>query len=151
MAHFELGIAKGGPKLHESVPDAPFAPHRDRQGLTSYSHVPVSMFAFMLSRRLRQPVLDRTGLSGRFDASLQWTPDGTPDPAPLPDLFSAMQQQLGPKLESSKALIEAIMVDHAEKTPVENRCRRAERPAGALGTAQIGLQVTYNHMFIEIQ
>jgi uncharacterized protein (TIGR03435 family) len=77
---------------------------------------------------LDRPVVDQTGLSGRFDFTLMWTPDETqfggrggqapPPPdggtAP-PDLFNAMQEQLGLKMESTKAPVDVLVIDHVEK------------------------------------
>ena len=81
---------------------------------------------------LDRPVVDQTGLSGRFDFELKWTPDEfqfgglrikvpppTENPDAPPDLFTAFQQQLGLKLEATKASVEILVVDHVEK-PSEN-------------------------------
>ena len=71
-----------------------------------------------------RPVVDKTGISGRYDFELEWTPDetqfggnvptGNPE-APKPDLFSAMQQQLGLRLEATRGPIEALVIDWAER------------------------------------
>ncbi len=67
-------------------------------------------------------VIDRTGLAGAFDVDLEWTPD-TPGAAPSPDagpsIFTAIQEQLGLKLEPSTAPLEVIVIDSAER-PAEN-------------------------------
>jgi uncharacterized protein (TIGR03435 family) len=71
-------------------------------------------------------VLERTGLSGLFDVDLEWTPDQLPrqppdDPEPLridpngPSLFTALQEQLGLKLESTRGPVEVLVIDRAEK------------------------------------
>jgi uncharacterized protein (TIGR03435 family) len=86
----------------------------------------------MQSAVLDRPVVDHTGLPGRFDFTLTWTPDETqfgglgmhvPPPADNasapPDLFTAMQEQLGLKLESTKAPVDVLVIDHVEK-PSEN-------------------------------
>lgn len=86
----------------------------------------------MQSAVLDKPVIDQTGLAGRYDFTLKWTPDefqfgglGARPPAPAdsadapPDLFTAMQQQLGLKLESTKAPTEVLVIDRIEK-PSEN-------------------------------
>jgi uncharacterized protein (TIGR03435 family) len=62
--------------------------------------------------------VDRTGLVGAFDIDLKWTPkdsNGTD-----PSLFTAIQEQLGLRLVPGTAAVEALMVDHAERTPAEN-------------------------------
>jgi len=90
----------------------------------------------MLSRMLGRTVLDKTGLTGKFDISMHWTPDqsqamqvppgGPPPGMPQPQfdpngpsIFSALQEQLGLKLESQKGPVDIIVIDHVEK-PSEN-------------------------------
>lgn len=73
---------------------------------------------------LDQPVIDRTGISGRFDITLDWAPNEVTNPAPdddssFPDLFTALRNQLGLKLESTKGLVDVLVIDHVEK-PSEN-------------------------------
>jgi uncharacterized protein (TIGR03435 family) len=80
---------------------------------------------------LDRPVVDRTGLSGRYDFTLQWTPDESqfagmgvrvPPPSPdaqLPTLFTAMQEQLGLRLDSTRAPVEVFVIDRVER-PSEN-------------------------------
>jgi len=81
---------------------------------------------------LDRPVVDQTGLPGRFDFTLTWTPDEsqfgglgvkvpppTDDASAPPGLFTAIQEQLGLKLESTKAPVEVLVVDRAER-PSEN-------------------------------
>jgi uncharacterized protein (TIGR03435 family) len=62
---------------------------------------------------LGRPVLDKTGLEGVFDFTLDWTPDAPPS------IFTALEDQLGLKLEPQKAPIEMLIVDHVEKIPTE--------------------------------
>jgi uncharacterized protein (TIGR03435 family) len=94
----------------------------------------VSEIAARLSQQLRHPVIDKTGLKGKYDFVLEYTPDlsGLPPPpdasAPLvpptsnvgPNLPSALEKQLGLKLTRAKVKLDVIVVDHAEKTPTEN-------------------------------
>ena len=82
-----------------------------------------------LSAMAGRTVIDRTGLTGTFDLDLTWTPDQLPPgPAPPgappidpngPSLFTAMQEQLGLKLQSGKAPVPVLIIDRAEK-PSEN-------------------------------
>ena len=90
---------------------------------------PMADFAGLLrSAVLDRPVVDQTGLTGRFDFELKWTPDesqfaglGVHVPAPVdnpdapPDLFTAIQEQLGLRLESTKAPVDVLVIDRAEK------------------------------------
>ena len=69
--------------------------------------------------RLDRPVVDQTGLSGRFDFSMQWTPESnTPDPQG-PTFLEALRDQLGLKLTSTRGPIQTLIVDHVE-IPSEN-------------------------------
>jgi uncharacterized protein (TIGR03435 family) len=95
------------------------------------SSVQMDYLATSLSRLLRTKVIDRTGLTGKYDITLDWTPDeriafslpaNTAKAAAesgLPDPFGALQQQLGLKLASHKESVEVLVIDHAEK-PSEN-------------------------------
>jgi len=87
----------------------------------------LSAVATLLSRFMRQPVLDMTGLKGRYAIKLEWTPDLV-DPlketeapgATAPTIFTAVQQQLGLKLEARKGMLDVIVIDSAERVPVSN-------------------------------
>jgi uncharacterized protein (TIGR03435 family) len=80
-----------------------------------------------LVRELSRPVLDKTGLTGTYDFTLEWMADTASTPSPdaanavtLPgipgaSLFTALQQQLGLKLEPGKSPIEVLVIDHVEK------------------------------------
>jgi uncharacterized protein (TIGR03435 family) len=76
-------------------------------------------FASMLSRILKRPVVDRTGLEGRFDIKLRYTlpgsAEGAGDPAEsAPEIFTAVQEQLGLKLEATRGPVEVLVIDSAE-------------------------------------
>jgi bla regulator protein BlaR1 len=94
--------------------------------------VPIAQLVDNLSARTRRMVLDKTNLLGKYDINLQWFPDPSefgPRPAYLPPtyqpdpnsppLLTAIQQQLGLKLESQTAPVDLLVIDHAEK-PSEN-------------------------------
>ena len=92
--------------------------HIDSKGV----YMPV--LATVLSRFLRQAVLDMTGLAGRYAVKLDWTPDPVdPEKAPSvsgPTIYTALQEQLGLKLEARKGPLEVIVIDHAERVPISN-------------------------------
>ena len=126
---YVLEIAKGGTKMKESKPDDP-GPKGNfltgRSGLESHGSSIESLthqLAFLLGRT----VLDKTGLTGAYDYSLAWVPDDSqpeagnaPSPdASGPSLFTALQEQLGLKLESQKGPVDVIVIDHIER-PSEN-------------------------------
>ncbi len=91
-----------------------FAKGRTSGSLELYG-VPMSTLALLLSERSGRPVVDRTGLSGRYDVSLDWGKGGDEGPS----IFSVVQEQLGLKLEPSKGPVEVLVVDHVER-PSEN-------------------------------
>ena len=79
----------------------------------------------MLSGQLNAPVVDSTGLTEKYDFTISWVPQppggAPPDKEEFgPDLFSALQEQLGLKLVAKKGPVEMLVIDHAEKVPLEN-------------------------------
>jgi len=79
-------------------------------------------FATGLSRGLvARPVVDQTGLSGRYDFVLKWTQDGVaaPDPSAPPDLFAAMPEEVGLKLKATRAKLPVLCIEAATQ-PSEN-------------------------------
>ncbi len=90
-------------------------------------HASMADLAGILSNQLERPVTDATGLKGRYEFNLSWMAAVPASPAPSalvsdtgPDLFAAVQQQLGLKLEASKAPVEVLVIDHFDRDPVEN-------------------------------
>ena len=101
-----------------------------RAGSLTGDSVPLAMFVNFLSGQVGRPVVNKTGFTGRYAIELRWTPDTAPaspgagDPQPQPDLpgaslFTAIQEQLGLRLESTKGPVEVLVIDHVEK-PSEN-------------------------------
>lgn len=87
-------------------------------GLLRGEAAPVALLAQTLSRQMGAVVLDRTGLAGKFDFELRWSPDapdGSAATADGPTVFTAVQEQLGLKLESAKGPVEVLVVDHIER------------------------------------
>jgi uncharacterized protein (TIGR03435 family) len=87
----------------------------------------VGVLTKILARRLERPIIDKTGLTDLYDFTLQFDPRpatrGTPvadREVPAPDIFIAIQQQLGLKLVGAKAPLDVVVVDHAEKIPSAN-------------------------------
>ncbi len=126
MPVYALVVAKNGPKLEESKsPD--HAGLRFGGGQISFQDAPMEMVVAMLTRLTDRDVVDRTGLKGSYDFTLQWTPDRSqfggfrpgggnaapPEPSG-PSIFTAIQEQLGLKLEGTKAPVTVYTIDHAE-------------------------------------
>ena len=118
LDHLELSVAAAGAKLTESKGDSPAFPPTYGRGRLVYSRVTMHTLAVLLARQLKQMVIDKTALPGFFDVNLEWTPDDAGVAGV--DIFSALRRQLGLNLEMKKTPVEVWVVDHAEKTPVEN-------------------------------
>ena len=102
---------------------------RDGQVSVTAKATPITDLATMISRQLRRPVLDQTGLTGKYDWTLQWTSGaglggGPLAPAPEsgdapnssgPSIFTALQEQLGLRLESAKGPVDTIVIEYIEK------------------------------------
>lgn len=84
----------------------------------------MSEFANRLSGptfKLGVPVVNSTGLSGTFDFTLAWTSDNLrSENSNDPSIFTAVQEQLGLKLEQSRSQVDVWVVDHVERIPVQN-------------------------------
>ena len=125
MQAYSLVIAKGGLKMKPAVEGAgAAAPGATMRGGSKSMHfmVPRATMAGIcasLSRQLSEPVIDRTGLTGAYNFDLEFAREGAIDTT-APGLFTAIQEQLGLKLESKKQPVDIVIVDHAEKTPTEN-------------------------------
>jgi uncharacterized protein (TIGR03435 family) len=117
MPVMALVIAKGGPRLQPS-PGTGGPEVRGGMGHLVARKVTMGMIAAQLAGRvLGRTVLDRTGIAGEFDINLEWTPDESTDLGP--SIFTAVQEQLGLKLETQKGVVDILVIDHVEK-PSEN-------------------------------
>jgi uncharacterized protein (TIGR03435 family) len=123
---YALVVAKGGAKLQpgqtgktaKTAKDGPATAFIMQDGLVGPS-LSMQTFAGMLSSPLKQPVVDRTGITGNYDIRLRFAPEGSTDSS-LPSIFTAVQEQLGLKLEQQKVPIEILVIDHVEKVPTAN-------------------------------
>jgi uncharacterized protein (TIGR03435 family) len=141
---YVLVIAKNGPKLREAKPGT-YNGIKGRDGIAHGGSMHVTrgqlecqaasldLLAFQLSQQLGRNVVDHTGLKGNYDFIVKWTPDPNegamfkepqggrpyPDNAPPessgPSIFTAIQEQLGLKLESTKAPVDILVIDHIER------------------------------------
>jgi uncharacterized protein (TIGR03435 family) len=129
MPFYALMQGKNGSKLKTSD-KTEGASIRNRRVITAPGGT-MEQLAQLLGWVMGRPVLDRTGLSARYEYRLEWTPDESniqgelapvaPPPGDLngPSIFLAVQEQLGLKLEAGKGPVEILVIDHAEK-PSEN-------------------------------
>jgi uncharacterized protein (TIGR03435 family) len=127
LSHLALTVGKNGPKLHEVRPDPAPPSSISIPGRIAGSQMPMQTLAVLLSRFERETIIDMTGLKGFYEVKLEWTPDFPPpvngapsETAPGPSLFTAVQEQLGLKLESRKGPVDVLVVDHVDQIPAEN-------------------------------
>ena len=111
-----LEVAKNGPKLEKA--EGGGATTKNGRGLIEATNITMTRFAEVLSRQMDLPVVDRTGLEGAFNLKLEWVRESAKTDSG-PSVFTALQEQLGLRLESRKIPIEILVLDHAEK-PSEN-------------------------------
>jgi uncharacterized protein (TIGR03435 family) len=148
---YALVVAKNGPKLQEAKPGDTYpngikgpdgvgrpGVMRMGRGEVTGQGLPVSALARLLTQQLGRTVIDKTGLTAKYDFTLKWTPDESEaamfrgaDPGPQwsaaasspesngPSIFTSIQEQLGLKLESQKGPVEILVIDHAER-PSDN-------------------------------
>jgi uncharacterized protein (TIGR03435 family) len=145
---YELVVAKGGSKLKQATPGDTYANGikgpdgtghagmmRVSRGELTGQALPITSLVSMLGQQLQRTVIDKTGLTGKYDFGLQWTdensdpmfkgPDSNPqrsEPSPDssgPSIFTALQEQLGLKLQSAKGPVETLVVDSVAM-PSEN-------------------------------
>lgn len=122
---YELILAKGGSKLKED--DAPIAEVKapegtrrvtdwmSRDGSMTGHAMPISILVNTLQWAAGGRVVDKTGLTGRYDVSLQWdSTDGRNPSATEPTILVAVQEQLGLRLQPVKAAVDTIVIDHLE-------------------------------------
>jgi uncharacterized protein (TIGR03435 family) len=122
---YTLTTAKNGSKLKPAESASGITSDTNRTNWHVSAKTTMPQFAEFLARKLDRLVVDETGLSGVFEIVLDAAPyslDGSPDgshDAAGPSIFTALQEQLGLKLEARKAPVEILIVDHAER-PSEN-------------------------------
>jgi uncharacterized protein (TIGR03435 family) len=133
---YEMVVAKGGPKITPVEPAGP-DPDADKHkefkdmgrgsmminntALTAHD-VPLENLAYSLSGKLGRTVVDKTGLKGKYDLSLTWSPDdgsASSSDSSAPSLFTALQEQLGLRLQPAKGPVDTLVVDRIEM-PSEN-------------------------------
>jgi bla regulator protein BlaR1 len=131
MPIYELVVAKGGPKLTPAAADDGKGPRgmRIRPGAFEGMGATLPMLAQTLSDATSRKVIDKTSITGNYDFKLDWTPEPgqmapppgvenetlpPPDPSG-PSIFTAVQEQLGLRLESTKGSVEVLVIDRVEK------------------------------------
>ena len=132
---YSLVVAKGGPKLKpakegdtyenglkfKDKPSGPGTMSMNMNGSTFFAEfqgVPIENLAANISYQVHREVKDDTGLQGKYDIKLQWSPEDAKEPT-VPGIFTALEEQLGLKLVPAKGPVDCVVVDHVEQ-PTEN-------------------------------
>jgi uncharacterized protein (TIGR03435 family) len=129
---YVLVVAKGGPRFLPSKTSGTTIDGGHGRIRVQGSDNTIKLLAEQLANQLGRPVIDQTGIQGRFDLTLQWTPDELAAPGHTgtdvgtsaadysgPSIFTAIQEQLGLKLESQKGPVQVLVIDKVEM-PSEN-------------------------------
>jgi uncharacterized protein (TIGR03435 family) len=114
---YALLVGKGGPKLQAAPASA--GPNYILLGSIRTTGAPLTTFTKMLASPLGEPTIDRTGITGNYTIRLDYAQEGDPN-STLPSIFTAVQEQLGLKLERQKIPVELLVIDHVDKEPVAN-------------------------------
>jgi uncharacterized protein (TIGR03435 family) len=111
---FNLVVLRNGPRLLQAKSSG--KTYNTRRGMIDDQGVTLSVFAEELALQVGRPVVDKTAIDGRYDITLKWTPEDRPDPSePAVSIFTALEEQLGLKLESTKGPVQILVIDHLEK------------------------------------
>jgi uncharacterized protein (TIGR03435 family) len=123
MPVYALTLAKGRPKFFESTTEGPMVSGQDK-GALLIQRVSMSELAAEVGRGFDRPVVDATGLKGRYDIRIDVASVAAVNQADRMDaataMMTALQEQMGLKLEGRKDWVDVLVIDHAEKTPTEN-------------------------------
>lgn len=118
IAGFSLVVAKGGHKLHPDETGAKSG-SKDGPGKIVVQRLSMNNLAQVLTRILKVPVIDATGLIDKYSFTLEWTPDttsaGGADVPAGPSLYTVLPQELGLRLESTKVTADVVVIDKADK------------------------------------
>lgn len=136
LTGYAMVVAKGGLKVKESPandgPDGNGGGGRQemRRGSITAERVAMKGLASMVAEQVGRPVVDMTELKGAYDLKLEFTPEDNSAPPDAPErpasegggptIFTALQEQVGVRLQSQKVPVEVVIIDHIEKTPTEN-------------------------------
>lgn len=122
LSVYALRAAKGGPKLTPAAdPKAEPDQNANSHGAElTQTYTSTSIAEFIMGMQFfvpDRPLVEQTGLTGRYDITLRYTPDESKstDPNAPPGLFTAIQEQLGLKLEPTRAPIDVFVIDHVEQ------------------------------------
>jgi uncharacterized protein (TIGR03435 family) len=125
IRHLALVVGREGRRFKDAV--EPPVPTTQTRGRINHRRMPMRLLASLLSRFEQQLVVDQTGLDGFYEVRLEWTPDTAVAPADLatpppdrPGLSTALQEQLGLRLEGRRAPLDVVVIQSASRVPEPN-------------------------------
>jgi uncharacterized protein (TIGR03435 family) len=118
VSGYELVVAKDGSKLKAAKAGGETHAQILPNGFDAQSASTI-LLAEILTRSAGEPVVDKTGLAGEYDVRLRHAAANDVN-STLPSIFTAVQEQLGLKLQPDKVPVEYLVVDHADRVPTEN-------------------------------
>jgi uncharacterized protein (TIGR03435 family) len=116
---YVLTVAKDGPKMKKTATDGLGGNASYASGKVSAHEISVEALAANLSFTVGRVIVNKTGLEGGYDFTLDYAPEGADASDTRPSIFTALEEQLGLKLVPSKGPVDVIVVDHIER-PTEN-------------------------------
>jgi uncharacterized protein (TIGR03435 family) len=112
---YELTVAKGGSKMKQTTPDSGGGNANYSSGKVTAHEISIESLAANLSFAVGRVVVNKTGLEGGYDFTLDYAPDGADASDTRPSIFTALEEQLGLKLEPARGPVDVIVVDHIER------------------------------------
>jgi len=116
---YQLVLAKGGPKMKEATADeaSKAAMMMHGRGKIDSIFMPLTSLPWILNSEVGRPVVDKTGLTGKYDFTLDYVPAAKAaiDDSGGPSIFTALQEQLGLKLEPATAPMDVLVIDSVER------------------------------------
>jgi uncharacterized protein (TIGR03435 family) len=123
LSAYDLVIANSGPKLKRASEDGAGSNYILKSHIVG-PQLSMEALADILSRQAGRPVVDKTGLTGRFDVRLTWAPeDAGAEPSVVPNgpsLYTALPEQVGLQLRPPKQTIDHLVIERADRIPEEN-------------------------------
>jgi len=112
---YELTVAKSGSKMKQTSPDSSGGSANYASGKVTAHEISIESVAANLSFAVGRMIVNKTGLEGGYDFTLDYAPDGADASDTRPSIFTALEEQLGLKLEPARGPVDVIVVDHIER------------------------------------
>lgn len=120
MKGYSLVVAKGGERLTPSKSTGAVWAYTFPNRLQAPG-IKLDDLANLLTSVLKQPVKDDTGIQGKFDVNLRFAPlQADVGESSLPSIFTAVQEQLGLRLEPATVPVQMVVIDHVDRVPTDN-------------------------------